>query len=134
MGHRTLAETNASLLALSGTLLGIFVNKKFLAIPAWFSRFSSTRHPGLVPARAIVAAQRHPAPGARDRCEKYASRPCAAISPRRSGTVEPIEETQAAGQAAMATRSFSFVRPERPEALPKNIAEASSVGDNRTFV
>ena len=26
-------ETNASLLALSGTLLGIFVNKKFLAIP-----------------------------------------------------------------------------------------------------
>ena len=95
-------ETNASLLALSGTLLGIFVNKKFLAIPClvlpcllqhaiqgWCPPVPLFRRKGIRTRREIDA-------------EKYALKALrgdfAAV--KRNG--EPIEETKAAWQAAIA--------------------------------
>jgi hypothetical protein len=95
-------ETNASLLALSGTLLGIFVNKKFLAIPClvlpfllqhaiqgWCPPVPLFRRKGIRTRREIDA-------------EKYALKALrgdfAAV--KRNG--EPIEETKAAWQAVIA--------------------------------
>jgi hypothetical protein len=95
-------ETNASLLALSGTLLGIFVNKRFLAIPClvlpfllqhaiqgWCPPVPLFRRKGIRTRREIDA-------------EKYALKALrgdfAAV--KRNG--EPIEESQAAWQAATA--------------------------------
>jgi hypothetical protein len=95
-------ETNASLLALSGTLLGIFVNKKFLAIPClvlpfllqhaiqgWCPPVPLFRRKGIRTRREIDA-------------EKYALKALRGdfVAVKRNG--EPIEETKAAWQAVIA--------------------------------
>jgi hypothetical protein len=95
-------ETNASLLALSGTLLGIFVNKKFLAIPClvlpfllqhaiqgWCPPVPLFRRKGIRTRREIDA-------------EKYALKALRGDFAEVKRNGEPIEETKAAWQAAIA--------------------------------
>ena len=95
-------ETNASLLALSGTLLGIFVNKKFLAIPClvlpfllqhaiqgWCPPVPLFRRKGIRTRREIDV-------------EKYSLKALRGdfAEVKRNGA--PIEEAQAAWKAATA--------------------------------
>ncbi|HEX4667040.1 MAG TPA: hypothetical protein VH207_10600 [Chthoniobacterales bacterium] len=95
-------ETNASLLALSGTLLGIFVNKKFLAIPClvlpfllqhaiqgWCPPVPLFRRKGIRTRREIDA-------------EKYALKALRGDFAEVQRNGEPIQETQAAWRAATA--------------------------------